>query len=180
MNIGTILRRNRKTKKLTLKSVAERSGISEGFLSQIENNVNSPSVSTLMQICSALGIAAGDVIKEAENQEKLVLIKKSEWDDADMPRSGFITRRFLAPENRSVIDSSLLVLEQGKTIPVRKDIRNGQEVLSVLRGSVVLVHGEQTVILCAGDSAHFWSNPEKQMITNSGKEAAIIIWVGTL
>jgi transcriptional regulator with XRE-family HTH domain len=180
MNIGTIIRRNRKSRKLTLKVVAERAGISEGFLSQIENNVNLASVNTLMKICSVLGVKAGDVIKEAEKQEKLVLIKKSEWDDADMPRSGFITRRFLPPDSRSVIDSALIVLQPDRMIPVRKDVRNSQEVLCVLRGTVELSHGEQTVTLTSGDTAHYLTDPDKQMITNRGKEPAVILWVGTI
>ena len=42
MNIGTLLRKYRKEQKLTLKVVAEKASISEGFLSQVENDVNSP------------------------------------------------------------------------------------------------------------------------------------------
>ena len=36
MNLGTLIRRHRKKQKLTLKTVAERAQISEGFLSQVE------------------------------------------------------------------------------------------------------------------------------------------------
>jgi len=73
MNMGSILRDKRKNKKLTLKVVAEKAGISEGFLSQVENDVNSPSVDTLVNICSAIGIHAGDVLKLAEKQERSVV-----------------------------------------------------------------------------------------------------------
>ncbi len=59
MNLGALLRQKRKERKLTLKVVAEKAGISEGFLSQIENDVNSPSVDTLVNICSAIGMEAG-------------------------------------------------------------------------------------------------------------------------
>ncbi|MBW2001554.1 MAG: helix-turn-helix transcriptional regulator, partial [Deltaproteobacteria bacterium] len=44
MNLGSLIRRYRKEKRLTLRAVAEKAGISEGFLSQVENDVNSPSV----------------------------------------------------------------------------------------------------------------------------------------
>ena len=54
MNIGPLIRRFRKERKLTLKIVAEKAAISEGFLSQVENDVNSPSVDTLFRICNAL------------------------------------------------------------------------------------------------------------------------------
>jgi transcriptional regulator with XRE-family HTH domain len=71
MNIGTLIRRCRKERKLTLKVVAEKASISEGFLSQVENNVNSPSVDTLIRICNVLEINAGDLLTRVSEQEKL-------------------------------------------------------------------------------------------------------------
>ncbi len=180
MNLGSILRQQRKERRLTLKAVAEKAGISEGFLSQVENDVNSPSVDTLVNICSAIGIEPGDVINQAKKQEKLVAVRKAEWKNVDMPHSGFVTRRFFPPERRLVIDSAVLVIEPWKSIPVRKNIKNSQEVLCILKGSVELTHGEQSLQLVEGDSVHYWSNPEKQMITNNSKRQAVVLWVGTL
>jgi len=180
MNLGTVLRSERKKRRLTLKIVSEKAGISQGFLSQIENDVSSPSVDTLVNICSAIGIEAGHVIKQAKRQERLVVIRKSEWEDVDFPPSGFVTRRFFSPEARRVIDSSVLAIQPGGTIPVRKDIRNGQETLCLLEGSVELVHGDDVVELRAGDSVHFWSIPERQRITNTSESIAVVFWVGTI
>jgi transcriptional regulator with XRE-family HTH domain len=180
MNIGTAIRRCRKEKKLTLKTVAEKASISEGFLSQVENDVNSPSVDTLIRICNALGINAGDLLTQVSEQEQLVLIRKSEWDDIDLSHTGFVTRRFFPPENRTVIDSSILVIEPGKSIPVRKNIKNGQELLCVLKGSIELMLGEETHALTEGDSVHFRSNPESQKITNNSANISFVLWVGTL
>ncbi|MBN2179519.1 MAG: helix-turn-helix transcriptional regulator, partial [Deltaproteobacteria bacterium] len=89
MNLGSILRDRRKKRKLTLKTVSEKAGISEGFLSQVENDVNSPSVDTLVNICNAIGIQAGDVLKEAEKQERIVIIRQTDWQEVEFPASGF-------------------------------------------------------------------------------------------
>ena len=78
MNIGTLLRSRRKERKLTLKNVAEKASISEGFLSQVENDVNSPSVGTLIRICNAIGVDAGDLISRASKQTKVEVIRRSE------------------------------------------------------------------------------------------------------
>jgi len=180
MNIGTLIRRYRKEKKMTLRVVAERASISEGFLSQVENDVNSPSVDTLIRISNALGVNAGDLLGQVSKKEKSVLIKKSDWEDIDLSHTGFVTRRFLPPEERTVIDSSVLVIEPGKMIPARKNIKNGQEVLCVLKGSVELIVSERTYKLVEGDSVHFWSNPAKQSITNNNEQTAFVLWVGTL
>jgi len=180
MNIGTLIRRYRKEKKLTLKAVAEKASISEGFLSQVENDVNSPSVETLMRICNAIDVNAGDLLTQVNKQEKLILIKKSEWDDIDLSHTGFVTRRFFPPEDRTIMDSSILVIEPGKSIPVRKNIKNGQEVLCVLKGNVELILSGEIVSLTTGDSVHFWSNPENQKISNTSTKISFVLWVGTL
>jgi transcriptional regulator with XRE-family HTH domain len=180
MNIGSLLRRHRKEKKMTLKTVAEKASISEGFLSQVENDVNPPSVDTLMRICKAIEVDAGDLITQANKQERIVLIRKSEWDDIELSHTGFVTRRFYAPEYRTVIDSAVLVLKPGKSIPVRKNVKNGQEVLCVLQGSIELVHNGETFVIYEGDSVHFLTNPENQKITNTGTTTSYVLWVGTL
>ena len=68
MNLGSLLRRRRKEKKLTLKEVAEKAHLSEGFLSQIENNVKTPSVPNLVKVCDALGTEMGTLFEELKNQ----------------------------------------------------------------------------------------------------------------
>lgn len=180
MNLGILLRRHRKEKKLTLKTVAERAGVSEGFMSQVENNVKTPSVSTLMKICEAVGADVGSLLNQLKRQEGLFLVKKEEWDDVDLPHTGFATRRFCPPEQRSVIDSALLFIEPGKSIPVRKGVKNGQEVLCVLQGELELSRGQRVVHLTQGDAVHFWTEPRRQAVTNCGQGLAVVMWVGTM
>ena len=180
MNLGSLIKKYRKEKKLTLKAVAEKACVSEGFLSQVENSVSSPSVDTLVNICKAIGVNAGDLLNKANGREELALAPKSEWEDIELPKTGFVTRRFLSPENRTVLDSALLFLAPEKSIPVRKNIKNGQEVLCVLKGSVELVHGDQTIKMAENDATHFYANPARQFIINKGKDIAVVLWVGTL
>ncbi len=180
MNLGAIIQRERKKRELTLKVVAERAGVSQGFLSQVENDVNSPSVDTLVKICGAIGVDAGRVIQQAGRQERVSVIRRSDWQDVDFPPSGFVTTRFFPPENRRVVDSAVLVLEPGGKIPVRKNTKNGQEMLCVLKGTVRLVHGDEEWVLQTGDAVHFFTLADRQAITNESRTAAVVLWVGTL
>jgi transcriptional regulator with XRE-family HTH domain len=180
VNLGTLLRRIRKEKKLTLKAVAEKAGVSEGFLSQVENSVKSPSLASLKNISAALGLDTGELLNQLKNSEGLFLIQKSEWDEVDLPHTGFATRRFCPPDERTAIDSALLFIEPGKAIPVRKGLKNVQEVLCLLQGSLELVHGEKVIRMVPGDAAHFWSDPERQLVSNPGEELAVVLWVGTM
>jgi len=180
MNLGAVIRRHRKQQKLTLKAVAQKASISEGFLSQVENSVHSPSVDTLVNICKALGISAGDLLNQVESHEKISVIRKDQWDEMDLPHTGFATRRFFSPENRTVIDCAILLLEPNKSIPVRKDVRNGQEILCILKGALVLEQGDRKIDLQEGDAVQFWSDSTNQRITNTSTAVAVALWVGTL
>jgi uncharacterized cupin superfamily protein len=72
------------------------------------------------------------------------------------------------------------VIEPGKSIPVRKNIKNGQELLCVLKGSIELMLSNESYALVEGDSVHFWSNPDSQKITNNSLKISFVLWVGTL
>ncbi len=57
INIGMRIRNIRKQRGLNSKELASKIGVSAGFLSQLENDVKSPSLETLEQICTALDIS---------------------------------------------------------------------------------------------------------------------------
>jgi transcriptional regulator with XRE-family HTH domain len=180
MNLGSILKKARRQQKLTLKTVAQKAHISEGFLRQAENDVKSPSVATLINICNAVGLDVGEVIKQAREEERCIIIRRNDWEEDDIPSSGFATQRFFGSESRRVIDSAVMVLEKGAAIPARKNIKNGQEVLCVLRGKVELAIGLDVVSLSTGDAVHYWSDQGKEIISNPDSIPAVVLWVGTL
>ena len=56
MDIGARLKALRTAKKVTIKSLSESTGLSVGFISNIERDVNNPTINSLMKICGALDI----------------------------------------------------------------------------------------------------------------------------
>ena len=54
MDIGKKIKRLRIQNQLTLEELANRSELTKGFLSQVERNLTSPSISTLEYILEAL------------------------------------------------------------------------------------------------------------------------------
>ena len=59
--IGRRLRETRKQRGLSLGELAERSGVTKGFLSQVERDLTSPSVGTLLRVCAALELPVGEL-----------------------------------------------------------------------------------------------------------------------
>ncbi len=65
--LGSAIRRHRKaTKGLTLHVLAEKSGVSVGYISQVELGRNRGSLDTLLSLARALGTTLSVLIAEAE------------------------------------------------------------------------------------------------------------------
>ena len=71
MKIGNKLKRLRQEKLLTQNELADRCDLSKGFISQLERDLTSPSLSTLDEILEALGTNIKDFFNDHE-QEKIV------------------------------------------------------------------------------------------------------------
>ena len=68
--IGLRLRREREARRLGLAEVADRCGLTKSFLSRVERDQASPSLSSLMSICEAIGVAISVLL--ATPQTRLV------------------------------------------------------------------------------------------------------------
>lgn len=73
---GTRLRMFRKEKGMTLKRLADETGLSVGFLSKIENGIGNPSVDSIQSICYALDITANDLMNDKKKEERLSTINE--------------------------------------------------------------------------------------------------------
>ncbi|TDO90061.1 helix-turn-helix protein [Halanaerobium saccharolyticum] len=67
MNIGKRLKKYRNQRGLSQKRLSNHTGISQSFISSIESNKQSPTITTLERICRALGITIAEFFSEADN-----------------------------------------------------------------------------------------------------------------
>ena len=74
MEIGDKIRRLRVAKQLTQEELAFRCELSKGFISQLENDLTSPSIATLIDILDTLGTNLTEFFSEDTN-EKIVFSK---------------------------------------------------------------------------------------------------------
>ena len=75
MSIGGKLKELRILKGLTQEELADRAELSKGFISQVERDLTSPSIATLMDILQCLGTTIGEFFNEAP-EEQIVFEKK--------------------------------------------------------------------------------------------------------
>ena len=75
MNIGLKIRTIRNKKNITIAQMCEKTGLSKGFISNIENNNTSPSIQTLQTIANFLEVPLPYLLLE-EKQHIRVVRKK--------------------------------------------------------------------------------------------------------
>lgn len=74
MNIGSAIREIRQRRGITIAQICEGTGLSKGFMSQVENNKTSPSISTLEMIANFLNVPLPYLL--LEQKDRLKIIKK--------------------------------------------------------------------------------------------------------
>ena len=67
-SLGAAIRERRKALNFTLSKMSEMTGVSLGYLSQIELGKNSASIETLYRICLALGIKMSELFTSVQRQ----------------------------------------------------------------------------------------------------------------
>src|SRR3954447_1346 len=64
IDVGERLRELRRFRRATLRTIADRSGLSESFLSQVERGRSSASIASLRRIADALGVSIADLFDQ--------------------------------------------------------------------------------------------------------------------
>lgn len=175
MNIGKKLRALRIKRGLTLEELASRSELSKGFLSQLENDVTSPSISTLEDITEVLGISLEAFFKEEKDEQ----IKFNDNDYfIDEKEKSIIT--WLVPNaQKNEMEPILLELEKNGESNI-VDPHEGEEFGYVLRGEIELIDLDNDHSIVIKKNETFYLKGEyKHKLVNKSKQNAKLIWIIT-
>lgn len=169
-NVGNRIKEIRKEKNITLQDLAEKSGLSTGFLSKVERNLNSPSLANLYKICQALHIQVNDLLEEKKNYD--ISMKKAARP-VIFDYEG-ILRNEAASEGRHFIKGTILTMIKGG-LEHHSAGHFYDELGIVLQGSCQFRIDDRTYILEEGDSIYIEANtPHK--FKKLSKEDCITFW----
>ena len=82
MEIGNRIKEVRMQKGLTQEELADRAELTKGFISQVERDLTSPSIATLLDILQCLGITPAEFFKE-EKDEQVVFEAEDYFEKID-------------------------------------------------------------------------------------------------
>lgn len=173
MDIGNKLKELRVLKGLTQEELADRSELSKGFISQLERNLTSPSITTLMDILQCLGTSIGEFFNEAPD-EQIVFGKQDYFVKEDTEYKNEI--KWIIPNaQKNTIEPIYLTLQAGgSTCPDTP--HEGEEFGYVLQGVVSIHLGNKTYKAKKGESFYYTADKTHFL---SSKNGATLIWVSS-
>ena len=173
MDIGNKLKELRVLKGLTQEELADRSELSKGFISQLERNLTSPSITTLMDILQCLVTSIGEFFNEAPD-EQIVFGKQDYFVKVDTEYKNEI--KWIIPNaQKNTIEPIYLTLQAGgSTCPDTP--HEGEEFGYVLQGAVSIHLGNKTYKAKKGESFYYTADKTHFL---SSKNGATLIWVSS-
>ena len=159
MAIGRELRGFRRKQEVTVAELANRTGLSIGMLSKIENGNTSPSLKTLRALATALSMPISAFFSQFEARREVIHTKSGEGIATEETGSltGHETRllgHINAPSSGVIVKPYLVTLTS-KTDVLPSLQQGGTQTIYMLEGEMDYRHGDKLYNLTAGDSLQF-------------------------
>ncbi len=173
--IGQKIRRLRIKLGLTQEELAARTELTKGFISQLENDITSPSITTLMDILEALGTDIAAFFND-RSEERVVFTPDDTFEKEDDEAGNMI--RWLVPNaQKNALEPILVSIRPGGRTD-ELDPHEGEEFGMVLSGTITLIDGDTSYRVHKGDC--FYLHPQGvHWLENNGKTPAKVLWIST-
>lgn len=160
--IGSRLRAARKEAGLTLDELAGRSGLTKGFLSQLERDLTAPSVGSLLRICEALELPVGELFDTQQGP----LVRAAQRAPIAFGGSGVDEYQLTPAGERRLLVLASEIAPGGGSGDDAYSLASEAEFVHVIEGLLDIEVDGTAYRLAAGDSLtfdagapHRWSNP---------------------
>ncbi|GAA0441228.1 MAG: helix-turn-helix domain-containing protein [Bacillota bacterium] len=162
-NLGSKVKNLRKQKKLTLKQVSEKTGLSISFLSQLEHSKTSATLLSLKRISEALGVNPSYFFSSSMDNSRSA-ITRNIVDMANLTENRFIYKDLTGGMENPLFVPNLIILNPGDNRG-NNFSHKGQEFLYVLEGTLTIEVDYEEAILQPYDcifldssTPHNWYN----------------------
>jgi len=161
--------------RMTQEELADRCELSKGFISQLENDLTSPSITTLVDILQCLGTNLQNFFTD-RTEEQIVFGQADYFEKQDEALQN--TVEWIIPNaQKNMMEPIRVTLKAGgSTYP---DLpHEGEEFVYVLSGTIHIVLGDRILKAKKGESFYF--RPDSNHYIKAGeKTGAVFLWVST-
>jgi transcriptional regulator with XRE-family HTH domain len=178
--VGRRIRDLRRIRQFSLETVAARTDLSIGFLSQIERGLSSPSLRVLATLADVLGVGIAALFgasPSADGASDQIVTRGLQRPELKLWRTG-VSKQLLSPasaDNR--LNLFLVHLEPGGSTGDELYTHDGEEAGLVLEGEMMLTVDNETWSLKTGDSFRFASRRPHRFSNPAEDAKAVVLWV---
>jgi transcriptional regulator with XRE-family HTH domain len=163
LHLGKKIRDLRKKSGLVLQNLSDRTGLSKPLLSQIEQELVSPPIATLLKISKALQVSISFFFQDGDPEEKVVLVRSDESKVIDSryfgrEESGYYYEALAFKKSKKNMEPFLVEFKRKKIEKLSYFSHEGEEFLYVLQGTLEFRTEDRHYVLDPGDSLYFESS----------------------
>ncbi|MCL4393286.1 MAG: cupin domain-containing protein [Chloroflexi bacterium] len=174
VNVGPTLRTLRAKRGLSIRELAEKSGLAVNTLSLIENDKSSPSVATLQQLAVALEVPITSFFANGSPKSRVVYIKACQRVGAAFAHGALEDLGAGMPDN--VVEPFVVTMNPNANSGTQPIVHTGHEFVFCLEGRIVYTVDDQTYLLEPEDSLLFESHlPHRWQNVEAAPARAILI-----
>ena len=159
--------------------IAERAGLSQPFISQLESGAHTPSLLTLYRIAAALDVMPGELFGSSPAPTGWVHHEPARISDSDTPHAPVAT--VLVPGGGGLLEAfewEVSNAEDDQPGDMDWWQHDGEDFLYVITGSALLeVQGTTPIILNAGESGHLIETGQPHRWTPADRSGARVLLV---
>jgi transcriptional regulator with XRE-family HTH domain len=174
ISIGLRLRELRSAQGMSVRTLARKVGLTSGFISQIENGRQMPSIATLVRLCAALDIEVGDMFDESAAHGRVV--RPADRTVYSWERG--VRDEVVSADSTKTLEMLCSTFAPGGTTGEPFTHGSEIEVAFVIEGILRVSVGDNLYELQTGDALTF-SGGLPHSVSNPGTEQARVIWALT-
>lgn len=167
----------RKERGLSLAALSLKAGVTKGFLSLVERGRKAPSISTLLKLSHAYGMAIGALLDSVKSKDPAYsLVRRSERIRYAREGSLHGYRYEAVAFRKEKKRMEPFVVSVPLRTPRKFFQHEGDEMLYVLKGQVEVHLGEERILLATGDCLYFnGSTPHRSHSVGTERATTFVI-----
>jgi len=186
LKLGSKVRELRLKKNYTLQDVADKTGLSKPFLSQIENDHVVPPVATLLKLARPFNVSLAHFFQDEVGSDKIAITRHNERirvEKRPHHRKGEVNYVYETLETKKTnkqMEPFLVefpVQDSSEMVFMNHD---GEEFLHVLEGTLEFRSVARVEVLESGDSIYFESDLSHSFrcLGEKAARAIVVVWSG--
>ncbi len=173
MKIGKKIKELRTLYNLTQEELADRTDLTKGYISQLENDLTEPSISTLVDIVNALGTNLSDFFSEQSSDQ--IVFSSNDYIEKDY--DGYKVTWLVNNAQKNEMEPILVSIYPHSETDIDYP-HEGQEFGYVLEGEIILCIDSKKIKVKKGETFYFNSS-KNHNIKNVKDKIAKVIWVSS-